>query len=117
MPRKPLRPCNSPSCPELTHDTYCDDHKKDKYSYDRQRGSSSERGYNAKWRKARLRYLKKNPLCVECLQGDRIEPATVVDHIQAHKGDKELFWDEDNWQSLCESHHNSKTRREDMGSW
>ncbi|WP_223866012.1 HNH endonuclease [Salipiger aestuarii] len=32
-------------------------------------------------------------------------PATVVDHIQPHKGDKALFWDRNNWQPICKHCH------------
>ena len=42
-----------------------------------------------------------------CLARGRTTAATVVDHIKEHKGDLELFWDQDNWQSLCETDHNS----------
>ena len=38
-----------------------------------------------------------------------LTPATVVDHIIPHRGDMKLFWDESNWQALCESCHNHKT--------
>lgn len=34
--------------------------------------------------------------------------ATVVDHIIPHRGNDEFFWSVDNWQSLCEHHHNSE---------
>ncbi|WP_456243258.1 HNH endonuclease [Thermacetogenium phaeum] len=33
-----------------------------------------------------------------------------------HKGDRQLFWDESNWQALCKPCHDSKTARED-GGW
>lgn len=59
-----------------------------------------------------MSFLMANPLCNHC--GG---VATVVDHIKAHKGDKTLFWDVTNWQSLCESCHNRKTAKEDMGRW
>ena len=62
-----------------------------------------------RWRKARMSYLLSHPLCVNCLNFERVVSATVVDHIQDHKGDKNLFWDNKNWQSLCISCHNSKT--------
>ena len=39
--------------------------------------------------------------------------ATVVDHITPHRGDKKLFWDEDNWQPLCKRCHDKKTMTED----
>lgn len=63
--------------------------------------------YNYQWQKARKAFLCDNPLCVMCLAEDRTTAANVVDHIKEHKGDLELFWDMDNWQSLCDSHHNS----------
>ncbi|MCR8827199.1 HNH endonuclease [Photobacterium sp. TY 1-4] len=39
-------------------------------------------------------------------------PATDVDHITPHKGDRRLFFDQSNWQSLCKSCHSRKTARE-----
>jgi 5-methylcytosine-specific restriction enzyme A len=78
--------------------------------YDQRRKSSSKRGYDAKWRKAREHYLSMNPYCVEC--GDL---ATVVDHIIPHKGDMGLFWDPSNWQQLCASDHSRKTVLKDGG--
>lgn len=41
--------------------------------------------------------------------------ATVVDHNIPHKGNKVLFWDVSNWQSLCKACHDAKTAREDGG--
>lgn len=41
--------------------------------------------------------------------------ATVVDHIIPHRGNEELFWDEDNWQGLCKRCHDRKTWREKRG--
>ena len=116
MPSKPKRPCNKCKL-ELTTNTYCDKCQtiRRKQS-DQRRGSSTERGYNYKWRKARLLFLKLNPLCVHCRdEEDRVTPATVVDHITPHKGDKQLFWDTKNWQPLCKRHHDKKTVLEDGG--
>jgi 5-methylcytosine-specific restriction protein A len=42
-------------------------------------------------------------------------PATVVDHIKPHKGNRTLFWDPKNHQPMCEHHHNVKTATEDGG--
>lgn len=76
---------------------------------DRMRATAAERGYNSAWQKARKAYLQKHPLCVECMRYDRTTPATVVDHIIPHKGDKKLFWDRNNWQALCKPCHDNKT--------
>jgi 5-methylcytosine-specific restriction endonuclease McrA len=43
-------------------------------------------------------------------------PAKCVDHIQAHKGDMKLFWDPNNWQSLCISCNSAKAVAEE-GAW
>ncbi|MFI5410153.1 HNH endonuclease signature motif containing protein [Kaistia sp. UC242_56] len=45
-----------------------------------------------------------------CQAQGRAAPATVVDHIRPHRGDAELFWNADNWQSLC-AHHHSKDKQ------
>jgi 5-methylcytosine-specific restriction protein A len=41
----------------------------------------------------------------------------VVDHIRPHMGDPALFWDEGNWQALCDytspfNCHGTKTANE-----
>ena len=108
MPRKPLKPCNHPGCPELTENRFCVKHKNI-----HERKSANARGYDSRWRKARKRFLKANPLCVECLKDERLVEATVVDHIVPHRGDKKLFWDESNWQALCKSCHDRKTMTAD----
>lgn len=61
-------------------------------------------------------FLRRNPLCVECMKQGKVSPATVVDHIVPHIGDMVLFWDVDNWQALCVSCHNRKTAEKD-GRW
>lgn len=64
------------------------------------------------WRKARAVYLREHPLCVECKRNGRLTPATVVDHVEPHQGDKHRFWDKANWQALCKRCHDRKTARE-----
>ena len=73
------------------------------------RGNAAARGYDAKWREARKLFLQRNPLCQNCLKNGKVTPATVVDHIVPHRGDPILFWDQENWQALCKSCHDSKT--------
>jgi len=80
-----------------------------KYDYDNKRLNSHARGYDKRWARARKQFLMENPLCKICeLRGDAV-PATVVDHRIPHKGDKEIFWDEENWQALCKPCHDRKT--------
>jgi 5-methylcytosine-specific restriction protein A len=68
--------------------------------------------YNGrKWRKLRASFLSKHPLCVMCESEGRATAATVVDHkVQVKLGGE--GYDEDNLQSLCKKHHDSKSGRE-----
>lgn len=75
--------------------------------------TSSQRGYNYKWQKARERYLKEHPLCVYCEKNGRTTAARIVDHVVPHRGDMVLFWDQANWQSLCKPCHDSVKQAEE----
>ncbi len=108
MPSRPHSPCRYPGCPNLCErGVYCREHAQ--YSPERLRGGAAARGYDSRWRAARQRFLRAHPLCEECLRQRRTTPATEVDHIIPHRGDKKLFWDETNWQALCEACHKHKT--------
>ena len=71
------------------------------------------RMYNARWRRLREQYLRANPFCRICFEAGRRIMATVVDHKIPHRGDLVLFWNQDNWQSLCKTHHDSLKQREE----
>jgi len=75
--------------------------------------TSTQRGYGYKWQKARERYLLDNLLCVYCARQGRTVAASVVDHQVPHRGDQELFWDQRNWQPLCEPCHDSVKQAEE----
>jgi 5-methylcytosine-specific restriction protein A len=85
---------------------------------ERERGSSSARGYGGAWPRARRNYLALHAICVDPYKRHPlvIVPATDVDHIQAVTGpDDPLFWVVDNWQALCHMCHAYKTTRVDGG--
>ena len=71
--------------------------------------------YGHRWRKSRAIWIAANPWCVACEAVGVTEMATVVDHIVAHKGNLGLFWDSENWQSLCKRCHDKKTAQERTG--
>lgn len=94
--------------------------------------TSSQRGYGYRWQKAREAYLLVHPFCVYCLREQRIVATTVaeiilecahrelmppygnvVDHIIAHRGDQTLFWDQSNWQTMCQPHHSRDKQRQE----
>ncbi|WP_257572548.1 HNH endonuclease [Janthinobacterium sp. UMAB-56] len=97
--------------------------------------SSTKRGYGYAWQKARVGHLRSHPFCVYCLRdpvyaairsmapssailrcaelGLAAPMASVVDHIEPHRGDQALFWNKANWQSLCATHHSADKQREE----
>lgn len=67
--------------------------------------------YNSpEWKALRSEHLKANRTCVKC--GAR---ASVVDHVKPWRGDRRLFLDPSNLQSLCRPCHSRKTSAEDGG--
>lgn len=114
MSLAPPRPCARPGCLNLVQEGYCRECKaKMNHNYNVYHREKAIKGmYDTRWRMARLAYLKRNPLCVECAKEGRLTVATEVDHIQPHGGDRRLFWDQGNWQALCKRHHSEKTARE-----
>lgn len=113
MPLAAPHPCGQPGCRALVRGAArCPEHQRKR---EQERGTAHQRGYDAHWRKARLVYLRRNPLCVLCKAERRIVQATVVDHELDHKGDVRLFWDESNWRALCKPHHDRRTDAGDFG--
>ncbi|MFP3554226.1 HNH endonuclease [Paraburkholderia sp. SIMBA_049] len=120
MPERSRRPCRHPGCPTLVTARHglCPDHLRTaRRRTDEQRGTAAERGYGARWRAAREAYLRQHPLCQcdECTAQGRLLPASVVDHRIPHRGDKRLFWDQSNWQSMSKTCHDRKTATADGG--
>ena len=117
MPVKPLRSCLHHGCRELTRNTRCPEHTKICDDMRSKRASDNRADYHrwyscVRWKALRLTWLKLYPLCVRC---DKVNAATVVDHIVPHLGDATLFYDTSNLQSLCKRCHDIKTAAEDGG--
>ncbi len=109
MALRALHQCPTPGCRTLTRESKCEKCA----AIPRKRLTPVDRFYaTTAWRKLRGRFIEANPLCVHCLEIDRTEPATHVDHVVERRDDpsRELDWE--NLQSLCLSCHSSKTRRE-----
>lgn len=78
--------------------------------------TTTERGYDGRWRKARDGYLRRHPLCAYCEREGKVTAATILDHVIPHLGNMQMFWDRDNWQPLCKPCHDvTKAREEGRG--
>lgn len=75
--------------------------------------TTAERGYDARWQAASASYLLHHPLCRMCEEIGRTTEATLVDHVEPHRGDAAKFWDEENWQPLCVPCHNGPKQRQE----
>lgn len=78
--------------------------------YDTTRPNARARGYTREWEAARAEFLAQHS---HCKHTGCTAPATVVDHIIPHRGDRTLFWDRSNWQPLCAHHHNKHKQQMD----
>lgn len=80
------------------------------------------------WQKASAAWIQQYPLCVLCVcRGEynrgvsdmsvSTQRNLIVDHITPHRGDMDLFWDQNNWQTLCRCpcHDVEKSRHEHKG--
>lgn len=111
---KILKPCSRPGCPELVENGRCANHKP-KANKSGQKSDQVLKWLNsARYRNSRVIFLK-GKFCAHCHKKGFLEPATILDHIVPHCGNKELFWDRKNWQPLCKSCHDRKTATYDGG--
>jgi 5-methylcytosine-specific restriction protein A len=107
--------CSTPHCMKITPRGRCEDCRKSaRRQSDRRRDSSGERGYDAKWRRTRARFLYLNPWCSEpgCC-----ERATEVHHVDGEgpsgpNGHKHAFL-----RGFCKKHHDQRTAKTQPGGW
>lgn len=118
MPELPKRPCLQPGCGEYASATgrgRCAEHAS---QADRARGTTTERGLGARWRKLRAMKLQRDPMCqieLKCGKGvGRSEPdvAVEVDHVVPRSKRPDLTFVWGNLQSACESCNAAKGDRE-----
>lgn len=69
---------------------------------------------HARWRKLRARQLFAEPLCAFCDAKGLTVEATIVDHVEPHKGDRVKFW-AGPFRSLCKPCHDSTAKLEQSG--
>ncbi len=87
-------------------------------------GNSLRPLYSSKrWRDLRLVVLERAGwMCQGCaephlLSGKHPAPhSPVVDHIEPHRGNLMLFWDESNLQAVCKAWHDSEKQRQEKAA-
>lgn len=118
MPNRAPRPCRVAGCAELTTEKhgFCARHRReDRQRWDEERESAARRGYGARWRRLRLLFLRRHPLCVDPfgLHEGRPVAATDVDHVLPKAKGGTDAWE--NLQPLCHSCHSRKSIEDRFG--
>jgi 5-methylcytosine-specific restriction protein A len=107
-----MHPCAHPRCPVLVErgGDRCIEHRR---TFEQRRRTATGRGYTSQWTRRAALFRERYPFCgmrpgnrapvmSQCHDEGRFTLAAQVDHVVPHKGDLQLFWDEENnWQSLC----------------
>lgn len=113
MPTKAPTTCRRLGCRGLVRAGVCSAcgpvRRESAVEHDERRGSSRERGYDARWERVRRMHLAGEPLCRMCQQAGRVTLAVLVDHITPIRDGGERL-DDDNLQSLCRRCHDEKTK-------
>jgi len=105
MPTRALRPCAHPGCSELVVAGRCKAHRAQLFrEQDAARGTPTDRGYGAEWKRIRYRVLLRDELI--CQTPGCYAQAQEVDHIvpKAMGGTDEM----DNLRSLCSRCHRER---------
>lgn len=96
-------------CGALSDQERCAAHR-----YRDRRPSAARRGYDARWRRTRARFLRAHPRCEHAACP---EPATEAHHLDGQGPNGPAGHDEANLQALCTHHHKLVTAREQPGGW
>lgn len=109
MPTRALRPCAAPNCAALVTRGYCAAHGHRTRTLERWRGSSTERGYDAAWRRFRAWFIQQpeNVMCADCKQ----EFTQEVHHVKKLRDFPELRLNPANCRGLCKACHSARTLR------
>ena len=76
---------------------------------EQQRGNSTERGYDATWRRLRRMVLAEDPLCRLCLERGLIVASREVDHVIPIAKRPDLRLVRSNLRGLCKPCHSAVT--------
>jgi 5-methylcytosine-specific restriction protein A len=71
---------------------------------------------SSRWRARRAKQLAKQPLCESCLARGRYVKATVVHHLEPHRGDPIKFW-KGELRSDCKPCHDKWEQQVEQGGY
>lgn len=108
MALRPLQVCTYPGCRALVRASRCEQHTRKRPA----KQGTDPFYLSAAWRALRAQHIAASPLCLDCLDAGRTEPAVIVDHVVERRDRPDLELDPSNLRSLCFRCHSAKTARE-----
>jgi 5-methylcytosine-specific restriction enzyme A len=111
MPDLLKKRCGFRGCPRTTRQRYCEEHAPlARRFYDRQRGSSVDRGYDSAWERiAEQRRHLDCYLCQACIAEGLVTASSIVDHIIPLHVRPDWRLEINNTQVLCHPCHTRKS--------
>lgn len=114
MPTRAGSACTRQGCPGIVRGAVCSvcgpRRKEYRQQEDAQRGTPTERGYDARWQRVREIKIARNPVCEECAAQGVTTVADDVHHIVPIRVDPSRRLDISNLRSLCRRHHAAAER-------
>ncbi|QDJ91862.1 HNH endonuclease [Acinetobacter haemolyticus] len=90
----------------MDRDKHWKEHEASVAKAERVRGLASTKGFKDKaWKAAVVEYVSQNSFCEDCKRRGYVSIAEMVGHKINPNTDRVLFWDKNNWQSLCKPCH------------
>ena len=117
-----LTVCTERDCPNLSNGGRCPECRAAaRRNSDKRRGTSAQRGYDARWQRTRTHYLRDHPTC-ECddclpLPPAQRPPADDVHHRDGLGPNGPRGHDPTNLQAMAHVHHSRRTARDQPGGW
>jgi 5-methylcytosine-specific restriction endonuclease McrA len=66
-----------------------------------------------RWSALRMQQLTRVPLCERCRKRKKLTPATVVHHVEPHRGDPVKFFNPANLESSCAPCHDGEAQSDE----
>jgi 5-methylcytosine-specific restriction enzyme A len=58
-----------------------------------------------RWKRQSHLFRSTHPRCMMCEEHGVLKASEVTDHKIPHRGNQELFWNQNNWQAVCKDCH------------
>lgn len=107
--------CTTAGCGAISPNRKCDACRVRRKPREARNNEAIRRRYRtSRWERLRKRVLERdNHLCQACARSGIVRTGNEIDHIKKAMDNLQLFWTEENLETLCKRCHSKKTQRGD----